>query len=423
MRLRRGGAARYPATPMDRPLAYRPSREDGDDGQWSFRMAEPNEPTYVKATGIAGKTLIIAGLLVLGLVAYQLWGTGIQTAQAQSRLRNEFDEKRALVAVTPLPPSTAPITTVPPASTAPSDAAVATPAPTVAPTTPAPTPPAIDLSTIQEGEAIGRVVIPKIGVDEIIVAGVGREDLKKGPGHFPGTPFPGQSGNAAIAGHRTTFGAPFRDLDQLAVGDRIEVETLIGKYTYEVFEFPAAIEPTDVDRVIGGSPFAQLTLMACHPPYSARQRIIVKAVLVPEASSAPTEATPNVYSDDDGVSGLEDEPVDPAVTDPSATVAFGDDPAGSPSTPAPSPQLAGSDGIAAAAGRAADDFNAGWFSDSSAFVPTALFALVCLAIGIGASALVRRTGRKLLYIPAAPVFLVGLYFFYENVSRILPASY
>ena len=77
-------------------------------------------------------------------------------------------------------------------------------------------------------------MIPSIGLDWIVVEGVQVADLKKGPGHFHETPMPGQLGNAAIAGHRTTYGAPFFDLDDLEPGDLIEVQTLVGTFIYEV---------------------------------------------------------------------------------------------------------------------------------------------------------------------------------------------
>ena len=79
-------------------------------------------------------------------------------------------------------------------------------------------------------------MIPAIGVDKIVVEGVSLADLKKGPGHYPETPLPGQEGNAAIAGHRTTYGAPFNRLDELEPGDEITVTTVQGEFTYEVTE-------------------------------------------------------------------------------------------------------------------------------------------------------------------------------------------
>jgi sortase A len=416
---------RYPLGFMNRPLVYRPGAEPEAGGKWAFQPPPPSP--WVRVTGIAGKTLVISGLLVLGLVVYQLWGTGIQTAQAQSDLSSQFNKSRAaLVAVTPSSAAT-----VESATTSTAVATTIGPGePTIAPTTIAVEPPRIDLSTIKEGDPIGRIVIPQIGVDKMMVAGVARDDLKKGPGHFPGTALPGQSGNAAIAGHRTTFGAPFRDIDQLRPKDRFTVETLAGIYTYEVFEEPQVIDPTDVEQVIGSSPFAQLTLMACHPPYSARERIIVRAVLVPEESAPVSQVTPNVYSNDDGVSdngaafdedtadqpatastivGLDGTPV--AVDTPTGDGAPDDGAAGEPTN-----------AVSIAATQAADEFAAGWFSDSGAWAPTIVFALLCAGIALGTRWLMRRSGKWFLFVPTAPFFLAALYFFYQNVSRLLPPN-
>ena len=118
--------------------------------------------------------------------------------------------------------------------------------------------------------------------------GVRRRDLKKGPGHLTGSPLPGQPGNSVISGHRTTYGAPFGDLDELVAGDRIEVETALGLHIYEVREAPAqcrnedglcVVRPTDL-WVTEPREGAWLTLTTCHPRFSARRRLIVFAQLV-----------------------------------------------------------------------------------------------------------------------------------------------
>ena len=97
-----------------------------------------------------------------------------------------------------------------------------------------------DLSLVYpaDGQPIARITIPSIDVDAIVVAGVGKEVLRKGPGHYGSTPLPGQPGNAGIAGHRTTYGAPFGRINELKVGDEILVETMQGKFTYEVIPPP-----------------------------------------------------------------------------------------------------------------------------------------------------------------------------------------
>lgn len=127
------------------------------------------------------------------------------------------------------------------------------------------------------GEPIGRIRIPDIGVNQVVVEGTDGGTLRKGPGHYPETPYPGIDGTVAIAGHRTTYGAPFRDLDQLGRGDRIVVEMPYGRFIYAV-ERSRIVEPTAnwVTRRVGHS---RLVLTACHPKYSAAERIVIFARL------------------------------------------------------------------------------------------------------------------------------------------------
>ena len=130
---------------------------------------------------------------------------------------------------------------------------------------------------LEPGDPMGRIVMPAIGVSEVFVEGTGGADLRKGPGHYPGTPLPGQRGTVAIAGHRTTYGAPFRRVDQLERGDRIELRMPYARFVYRV-ERTRIVPPTEVsvtDRVA----YDRLVLSACHPLYSAAQRIIVFARL------------------------------------------------------------------------------------------------------------------------------------------------
>jgi sortase A len=123
------------------------------------------------------------------------------------------------------------------------------------------------------------MTIPRLDIDGLVVhEGVDRETLKKGPGHMTTTPLPGQPGNAVISGHRTTYGRPFFDFDQLAPGDHIEIESASGIHVYEVRESQIVL-PTDVwvtDERAGG----WLTLTTCNPKFSARERLIVFAEMV-----------------------------------------------------------------------------------------------------------------------------------------------
>jgi len=129
-----------------------------------------------------------------------------------------------------------------------------------------------------EGAAVGRIKIPKIGADFVVVNGTSTDDLQKGPGIYPETSFPGVPGTTAIAGHRTTYLAPFRHIDELGKDDPIEVDMPYGRFTYDV-ERKLIVSPTDV-WVIHRVDHDRLVLSACHPLYSASHRIVVFAKLV-----------------------------------------------------------------------------------------------------------------------------------------------
>jgi sortase A len=123
------------------------------------------------------------------------------------------------------------------------------------------------------GDAIGRLKIPTLGADFVMVKGSDPSDLRKGPGTFDGTPLPGVGGTAAIAGHRTTYLAPFRHLDDLKPGDRITIEMPYATFTYRV-QRTRIVEPDQVD-VLRDVGYDRLVLSACHPLFSAAQRILV----------------------------------------------------------------------------------------------------------------------------------------------------
>ncbi|MGH9139425.1 MAG: class E sortase [Acidimicrobiales bacterium] len=209
--------------------------------------------------------LIATGLLVLAFVAYQLWGTGIHHDRAQDRLRKQFDVQLQAS----LPPSRPPPGATPGAPTR----AVPVPAASAA------------------GEPVAWIRIPAIGVDEVVVEGASVGDLRSGPGHYPGTPLPGQPGNVAIAGHRTTYGAPFANVDRLAPGDEILLETIQGTFRYQVAG-QQIVRPDQVE-ILDDAGDDRLTLTSCHPKYSARQRIVVTATL--RDTPAPVPPAPNAY--------------------------------------------------------------------------------------------------------------------------------
>jgi sortase A len=144
------------------------------------------------------------------------------------------------------------------------------------------------------GSPVGDISIPKIGLSMVVVEGTGVAQLQAGPGHYSTTPLPGEAGNAAIAGHRTTYLHPFYNLNELDPGDSITVTTLQGIFLYHVTS-SQIVSPTDVS-VVDTTPTPTLTLTTCNPRYSASQRLIVHAALVASVLShakvAPVTTTP-----------------------------------------------------------------------------------------------------------------------------------
>lgn len=201
-----------------------------------------------RGTREIGLALITLGVIVLAFVGYQLFGTTLTEQHNQSRLKSNFEQ-------------------APPGSLSASGAALGPSAPT--------------------GTALDHLVIPKIGVDKYVVQGVAEADLVNGPGHYPETVLPGQNGNAAIAGHRTTYGAPFFRLDELHPGDVIEITARGGKqFRYQVSE-SKVVSPDDV-AVLNPTPDPELTLTTCNPRFSATTRLIVVAKLVGNPVAGPS---------------------------------------------------------------------------------------------------------------------------------------
>ncbi len=126
-----------------------------------------------------------------------------------------------------------------------------------------------------EGDAIGKIELPTLDKSVYVVEGTDRDTLRKGPGHYPETPLPGERGTVGIAGHRTTNGAPFRKIDKLKRGDPVIVSMPFGRFVYRV-EKTKIVKPTEtsVKRKVG---YNRLILSACHPLYSAAERVVVFA--------------------------------------------------------------------------------------------------------------------------------------------------
>jgi sortase A len=135
----------------------------------------------------------------------------------------------------------------------------------------------LEQHSVKTGQAIGRITIPRIGASYEVVQGTDTSSLQKGPGHYPATSFPGLGQTVAIAGHRTTYLAPFRHIDALGPGDQIVLKMPYGQFYYRI-QSRKIVVPTAlwVTKNVG---YDRLVLSACNPLYSAAQRIIIFARL------------------------------------------------------------------------------------------------------------------------------------------------
>jgi sortase A len=215
-----------------------------------------------------GWTAIGIGVFLLGFVVQQLFVTTYFAQQANQGLAAEAQTHFAEVEITEVP--YVPVTPVvdPDPSTPPPD-----------PDDPVPTLLVEGAPEAAQPFAIIRVpTIDRLKDGWTVVEGTSRANLRNGAGHMPFTPLPGQPGNAVISGHRTTYGAPFHELDTLEPGDLIEVETALGVHTYAVSE-TVIVSPRDL-WVTDPRDGAWLTLTTCHPKFSSRQRLVVFASLV-----------------------------------------------------------------------------------------------------------------------------------------------
>ncbi|HYT26496.1 MAG TPA: class E sortase [Actinomycetota bacterium] len=204
-----------------------------------------------------GWTFIAMGCFVLYFLTYQLVGTNASANQQQGSLRKQLESTWTAQAGIPAGRSS-----------------VAKP------------------RGLPLGAAVAIIQIPRIKVERVIVQGVGRADLKKGPGHVPSTVMPGQAGTFGVSGHRTTYGAPFFRLDELTRGDDIVIVTKASVFTYHVTG-KRVVPPTDtavLDNVqgAGGRLKATITLTTCNPRFSAKQRLVVFGDL---AATAPNNGT------------------------------------------------------------------------------------------------------------------------------------
>lgn len=389
-------------------------------------------PRSTAIIGGIGRTLVTLGCLTVAFAGFQLWGTGLTEGMAQDALADDFElRQQAFVdfasevgidaSEVGEPAPTLPSTTLPPGSS-PSGTTDDPPETTAIPDQP-PQPPVPAAAVPAEllpaiGDALGVIRIPRIDLDKVIIAGTRRADLRKGPGHYPSTPLPGQSGNAAIAGHRTTYGAPFGDLDQLEPGDVVEVETFQGTFVYEVLpqagpdgvkgHFIVAPQQVEVLDDFGDN---RLTLTACHPKYSARQRIVVQAELV----DAPA-ATINLEITEEDLESSPEIDLAYDATGSDHTDSVDERPAtGSP----PESDRRADEGNAVGLSEDVLDESLGWHMEELG--PFALWSLLTGAAAGLALLAGHRWRRWTSYLVSSPVVLTLLFFSFTHLDRMLPA--
>jgi sortase A len=299
-----------------------------------------------------GLAFITLGVIILLFVAYQLWGTGIAERHSQAALKRSFNAAVAAHQASDSPTVQGSGGGTGSGVAAASSTAVASPAP---------------------GGALDHLVIPKIGLNAFVVEGVSEADLRRGPGHYPQTVLPGQNGNSAIAGHRTTYGAPFYSINELKIGDPISLTDTAGRtFEYKVSQAPLVVSPSDVS-VLTNTPYAQLTLTTCNPRFSATSRLVVLARLT-----------------------------------------------GQPPLPVTHPQTAKA--APAATPAAVDNLGRG---DGGAWPAALLYGGLVVILWVGVRLLINRTrrwARVAAYVVGIGVCLIPLWFLFENVVRLLPQN-
>lgn len=215
---------------------------------------------------------------------------------------------------------------------------------------------------VKQGSPVGILSVEKLGLESVVIEGTSPRDLEKGTGHFRATPLPGNPGNVVIAGRRTTFGAPFKRLEEMVEGDVISLSSRQGIFDYTVTDL-RVVKPGDPD-VVTATTDNRLTLVTSNPAYVASSRLVVTAVLEGEPVPAISKAGPVVLSrNETGLAG-----------------------------------------------------------DSSALAP--LILQLQLLVGLVALALYgyrRRVGR-VAYLVGGPIFLVALFLVFDQLSRLLPAT-
>jgi len=378
-------------------------------------LRKRTRPVRTFGLGVAWVALI--GILFL---FYQLWGTGVYAAQSQSNLAKEFQTLLTAQPVIALPTTTSSTTTTSLAAPTDTNPVISTPTNTFNP------PDAQTLERIrrvvnaEDGDVLARMLVPAIELDEYVVEGVSVSDLRTAIGRYRGSAHIGDLGNVALAGHRSTYGAPFGRIGELLPGDQISLVTPIGTAVYEVMDpvdyvttwaskvrsvggGHVIVGPSD-EFVIGDVGDNRLTLTACHPRFSAEERLIVVARLVdgrlplldpmygiPPAIPAPVP---------------EPEPVLEGQTPPETTT----------TTTTIPPPLVERDPP-----KAVESLQVSMTGLPTEFAPSFVLALLLLVVMTAVAVVANKMGRLTAILLGAAPFLFVLWQFFTHLELLLPA--
>jgi sortase A len=257
------------AADLRRRLAELQDRVDEREAEEHFarRAAAPAAPPAKPSRARRARRLLLAAGLVAGValiadglltIFWQEPITALQQSRDQAALRTDLNGLRATMLAVPKVPKESAASRMRRQATA-------------------------LLHARGDGKALGSIAIPRIGLKTVFVEATTHDSLKKGPGHYRGTVLPGITGTVGLAGHRTTYGAPFRRVNELSKGSRIVVHMPYGTFTYKVTG-TRITTPGDASSLVSHGGLRKLVLTACHPLYSAAKRIVVTARL---ASSTP----------------------------------------------------------------------------------------------------------------------------------------
>lgn len=377
-------------------------------------LRKRTRPVRTFGLGVAWVALI--GILFL---FYQLWGTGVYASQSQSNLAQEFQTLLTAQPVIALPTTTSTTTT---SLAAPTDTnpVISTPTNTFNP------PDAQTLERIrrvvnaEDGDVLARMLVPAIELDKYVVEGVSVSDLRTAIGRYRGSAHIGDLGNVALAGHRSTYGEPFGRIGELLPGDQISLVTPIGTAVYEVMDpndyvstwaskvrsvggGHVIVGPSD-EFVIGDVGDNRLTLTACHPRFSAEERLIVVARLVdgrlplldpmygiPPAIPAPVP---------------EPEPVLEGQTPPETTT----------TTTTIPPPLVERDPP-----KAVESLQVSMTGLPTEFAPSFVLALLLLVVMTAVAVVANKRGRLTAILLGIAPFLFVLWQFFTHLELLLPA--